>query len=153
MRARSRLRRTNRANRHTRWARSAPLREGPAVCFASEHALAHNALEILTVPGFAEGLREAAELLAIDEALAERDFLRAADFQALPRFDSLHEVGGGEQRSVGAGVEPCDTAPEDLDTQRATLEIGTVDVRDLELAAGRGAEAARNTHAAGVIEI
>jgi hypothetical protein len=43
---------------------------------------------------------------------------------------------------VGAGVEPREAAAHLLDVEVAALEIGAVDVGDLELAARRGLERA-----------
>src|SRR5262245_34716572 len=133
MHARSKPRRTSRANRCTPRARSVLLREEPEEYFASKHALIHDALEILAVAGFAEGAGEGGELLTIDEALAERDLLRAADFQALTCLDGLDEVGRSEERSVCASVEPRDAASQNLYAQLAAREIGTIDVCDFEL--------------------
>ena len=42
---------------------------------------------------------------------------------------------GVEQGIVRAGIEPRGAAPEPLDVQVAELEIGAVQVRDLEFAA------------------
>ena len=59
------------------------------------------------------------------------------DLVTLTSFDGFDEVGDVAQAVVGTGVEPGETAPEQLNTQVAALEIGLVDAGNSQLAAGR----------------
>src|SRR6202042_2492593 len=52
-----------------------------------------------------------------------------------------------------AGVEPGEAAAERLDMGRALLQVPAVDVGDLELAAGRGRDRARDLDDAAVVEV
>ena len=100
--------------------------------------LAHDALEILSVPALQQRLGEAAQLGGADQPHLEGDLLDAGDLQALALLDRLHEGRGVEQRVARAGVEPGKAAAQAFDVQAAVLEIEPVEVGDLELAAGDG---------------
>src|ERR1700747_1401241 len=117
MHAHSTLRRRPPGYRCTREARGASPRGAPAGSFASENTLADEALEIVAVAGLAERACQTSKLMLIDEALAVRDLFGAPDLKTLPCLDRLDEVCGSEERAMGAGVEPCDAPPEDLDAQ------------------------------------
>src|SRR4029078_570890 len=52
-------------------------------------------------------------------------------------LEDLNEMARLDERGMGAGVEPGEPAAAHFDEQIATLHIGTVDVGDLELSAGR----------------
>src|SRR2546423_7308634 len=95
-----------------------------------------NAEKVRAVFAFSSLIGEAMELRRIDEFLCKRDLLNAGHLQALALFQRLDEDGAGEERVVGAGVEPGDAAAHALDLERAALEICAVDVGDLVLAAG-----------------
>ena len=57
-------------------------------------------------------LSEVAELTRVDVAHPIGHFLDARDLESLPLLDDAHEVGGVEQRVVGAGVQPGGAAAE-----------------------------------------
>src|SRR5206468_5573079 len=61
----------------------------------------------------------------------------ARHHQTLALLDRLDVVVRLQQRLVGAGIEPRDTARQLFDVQLTAFEIGAVDVGDLELAPGR----------------
>jgi hypothetical protein len=98
---------------------------------------AGNGLEILAIAAFRGFLGDPLERLKRDVALPQRDLFGAGDAQALALFEDLDEMAGLDQRGMRAGIEPGKAAAEHLDIQIAALEIGVVDVRDLDLAAGR----------------
>ena len=75
-----------------------------------------------------------------DIAEPQRDLLRAGDPQALALLEDLDEMARLDKRGMRAGVEPGKAAAEHLDMEIAALEIGAVDVGDLELAARRRLE-------------
>jgi hypothetical protein len=62
-------------------------------------------------------------------------------------------VRGGQQRIVGAAVQPGHAASEQIDGQLAAHQIGAIDVGDLELAARRRHQAARDVDDAAVVEV
>jgi hypothetical protein len=49
-------------------------------------------------------------LLGIDESAQKGDLLEAGDLQALSAFHDAHELGGLQQRFMGPGVEPGESA-------------------------------------------
>ena len=73
-----------------------------------------------------------------DEAHPPGDLLRTPDLQALTLLDGADEVAGGHEVVDGAGVQPGRTAGQDLDLEVTALQVGAVDVGDLQFAAGRG---------------
>ena len=73
----------------------------------------------------------------VDEAHAPGDFLGTADLEPLPLLDGFDERGSLQQRLVRPGVQPGGAAAEDVHGQRAVGEIGEIQIRDLQLAAGR----------------
>ena len=85
--------------------------------------------EILPVSRALHRLGKPQQLFGVDEALGERDFLRAGDFQALALLDDVDELRGLEQRFMRAGIEPGVAAAEPLDMKFAALEIPLVDDR------------------------
>src|SRR5271165_239403 len=91
--------------------------------------------QVFAVAALGVALRERVELLARDVTEPQRDFLETGDPQSLPLLEDLHEVARFDERSMGAGVEPGEAAAENLYEQVAALEIGAVDVGDLEFAA------------------
>ena len=54
--------------------------------------LVDNVLQVGTVAAFEQGLGYLPQLLRVDESHAVGHLLDAADFQALPFFNDLHEV-------------------------------------------------------------
>src|SRR5205823_13413774 len=70
--------------------------------------------------------------------------LDAGDHESLALLDRLDERGRLQQRLVRSRVEPRDPAAELLDVELPAPEVRRVDVRDLELAAGRGRETRRD---------
>ena len=62
----------------------------------------------------------------IDPVLVEADFFETGDFQALPSFDDLYEVGRGSQVFMTSGIKPCSTTTEQFDGQLVQFEIGSV---------------------------
>ena len=87
------------------------------------------------------------KLVERDVTQPQRDLLGAGDAHALPLLQDLDEMAGFDQRGVGAGIEPRKAAAEHLDKQIAALEIGAVDVGDLQFAALRRLELGRDVDA------
>ena len=69
------------------------------------------------------------------QPLAEGDFFRAGDLEALALLDGGDELAGFEQAIVGTGVEPGIAAAHDLDIELALFEVAAVEVGDFEFAA------------------
>src|SRR5437667_11812646 len=84
------------------------------------------ALEIFSVAGFSVEPSEPQQLGGVDEALAEGDFLDAADLLAGALFEHAHEFRGLEQRVVRPGVEPGIATAETFDAELAGGEVGLV---------------------------
>ena len=99
--------------------------------------------QVLAVAVLGQRLGKRLELFGRDPALAEGDFLRAGDLEALALLDGGDELAGFEQAVVGAGVEPGVAAAHDLDVELAFFEVEAVEVGDLEFATRRGLEVAR----------
>ena len=93
------------------------------------------------------------ELFRRDPALAEGDFFRAGNLEALAFFNGRDELAGFEQAIVGAGVEPGIAATHDFDVELSLLEVEAVEVGDLEFAAGRGLEVAGQIDDLVVVEV
>ena len=91
--------------------------------------------QILAVAAFRRALRQLVKRLERNVAQPQRDFLRAGNSQSLALLEDLHEVAGLDQRGVRAGVEPGKAAAQHLDEEIAAIEIGAIDVGDLEFAA------------------
>src|SRR5690606_37653672 len=83
----------------------------------------------------------------------EGDLLRAGDTEALAALQRADEFRGFDERIRRAGVEPGIAAAEAFDIERAALEIGEIDVGDLELAAGRWLELAGDLDDLRIVEI
>ena len=79
----------------------------------------------MPVAGVFHRLGKPQQLLGVDEALAEGDFLGAGDLQALALLDDVDELRCLEQRFMRAGVEPGIAAAEALGMQFAALR-GTI---------------------------
>ena len=94
--------------------------------------------QVLAVGGPEEELPPGDQLVPVDEALEVGDLVQAGDLKPLPVLDRAHEFGGLQQAVVRAGVEPRIAPAHSLDVEVAALEIGLVDVGDLQLAPGRG---------------
>ena len=73
---------------------------------------------------------------------------------SLPLLDGLDEVRSLEQRLVGAGVEPGDAAPEQLDVQLAPLQVGPRFTSVISSSPrAEGARSARDLEHAVVVEV
>jgi hypothetical protein len=97
-----------------------------------------NSVQILAVAALAKFVGASTQSGQVDEALMERDLLRAGDFEALPLLENPYELGRLEQGIRCAGIEPGETAPHLLEREPTFLEIDPVEVGNLQLAAGGG---------------
>ena len=82
----------------------------------------------------------------VREVLPVRDLLETSDLEPLSVLDGGDEVGGVQQTVMGAAVEPCDTAAENLNAKPTLLEVHQVQVCDLEFAALRRSKRASDIH-------
>ena len=98
--------------------------------------------DVLAVRRLRQRLPERQALVGVDEPGYQRDLLQAGDAHALPVFQHLDELAGLQQRIVGAGVQPGETAPEVDQRGLALLHVDVVQVGDLQLAAGAGLQVA-----------
>src|SRR5207253_7765112 len=89
----------------------------------------------------------------IDPSGTKRDFLQTSDFQSLPAFDRFDEIASLQQGFVRARIQPGETASHYFYRQAALFEVCAVDVRDLELAAGRRLQLAGNGNYVVVVKI
>ena len=121
---------------------------------ATLRTIVHTAIELIEARYGALGVRgtdhELIEFIyeGIDEptrqkigSLPQGDFLGASDTQALTLLQDLDEMAGFDQRGMRAGIEPGKAAAEHLHIEIAAIEIGLVDVGDLDLAARRRLDA------------
>src|SRR5436190_23806198 len=90
--------------------------------------------QILSVAALGRTLRKLVELIDADVAQPQGNFLNAGDSETLSFLENLHEMAGFHQCFVGPGVEPGKATAEHLDIKIATIEVGAVDVGDLDLA-------------------
>src|SRR5207247_785456 len=102
------------------------------------------AQQVLAVGVVPHRLRDGHDIVRRDVPHAVRDLLDAGDHESLALLDGLDERGRLQQRLVRSRVEPRDPAAELLDVELPAPEVRRVDVRDLELAAGRGRETRRD---------
>lgn len=59
------------------------------------------------------------EVSGVDEAHPERHFFWARDLNALPFLDGLDKCCGLMKGTVGTGVEPCESAVDELNVKAA----------------------------------
>src|ERR1700676_363933 len=79
--------------------------------------------QIPAITAFLQWLSQRDDLIPVDEALPERDFLQAGDLHSLPGFEGLHEARRFDQRIYGAGIEPGKASPHPLDVESLGREI------------------------------
>src|SRR6476619_359493 len=99
------------------------------------------------------GIDRTLQAVRIDEALSKGDFFGAGDLQALPLLEHASELARFEHAFRCAGVEPRNSSAHQLDGKLTFLEIGAIDIGDLEFAACARAQASCNVHDLLVIEI
>ena len=99
------------------------------------------------------GRRQAPRAAHVDPPVAEGDLLKTSDRQRLPVLDGAHELRRFQQAVAGSGVEPCETAPEPLNPERACFEVGAVDIGDLKLPARRRFQRRRDVERAVVVDV
>src|SRR5580658_9053300 len=109
--------------------------------------------QVLGVARLAELRDVRLEPRLVDPALAPCDLLHAGDLETLTVLDHMDELGGIEERVVRPRVQPGRAPPEDLGVQEARIEVEAVQVRDLELAALGGLQAARARDGLAVVEV
>src|ERR1700730_1525352 len=90
--------------------------------------------QVRSVPGFCERTGKALELPGVYVARPERNLLGSVDLQSLTSLDRLDERGCLKKRLMRTSIQPSRPTSEDLDPERAPLEVHAIDVRDLELA-------------------
>src|SRR4051794_29052216 len=110
-------------------------------------------MEIAGIVAVAERDRRRLELLCIDEAHVERNLFGAAHLEALALLQRANEFGGLDQAFRRSGVEPGVATSEQLDRQRAALEIDAIDVGDFELATCRGLEIGGDVDDLRIVEV
>src|SRR5262249_6416505 len=109
--------------------------------------------EVLAVLVLLHRVGERLELLPVDVAHPEGDLLHAGDLEALTSLHDLDEAGRALERLVGSGIEPGETPTEHLDVELAGLEIGAIDIGDLQLTARGRTEAGGDVQHAVVVEV
>jgi hypothetical protein len=70
------------------------------------------------------------KLCCVHPAIAPGDFFQAGNLESLVVLDGADELGGLEERFVGAGVEPGVAAAEEFDMEVTAFEVGAVDAGD-----------------------
>src|SRR5690606_12529028 len=98
--------------------------------------------QVVAVAGLAQWFCALDKLGVGEESLSPGDLFGGADLVALAGLQRADEVRGVVEGVEGAGVQPGGAAGEDLDLQLALLQVATVEVGDLQLAADRGAQLA-----------
>src|SRR6185312_1751943 len=109
--------------------------------------------EILTVGSFAEAFAKIDQLVPSDKSLQECKLLGTTDALALAPLKRAHKGCGLHQAIVGASVEPGKAPTHLFHAELPALQIGLVDVGDLQLAASRRLEVRRDVHDLLVIKI
>ena len=102
--------------------------------------------QVLSVLVLEHRLGQLAHTFFGNPAVAVGDVLEAGHLQALAFLDDLHKGGSLGEAVVGAGVEPGETAAEDLHFQLAGVEELLVHGGDLQLAAGAGLDGLGHLH-------
>lgn len=110
-------------------------------------------LQMPSVRAFSIGFRAFHELFLVNEPIDISNLFRCRNDDALAVLDVFEEVCHLQKRGYGPGVQPGESAAEDLHVQQAVLQIHFVECGDLELAAGRGLHFVRPLRHAGRIEI
>src|SRR5262245_57405997 len=112
-----------------------------------------DAEQVTAIGAGLHGARQPREIARRDVAHAVGDLLQTGDHQTLTLLDGLNVARRLHQRFVRAGVEPCDAARQLFDVQLSLVEVGPIDVGDLELAARRWSQPGRDVHHLIVVEI
>ena len=94
--------------------------------------------EVLAVAVLEHGLGELGHLLFAYPSLAVGDAFEAGYLEALALLKHFDVDAGFGEGVVGAGVEPCKTARQDLHLEFAVVEEFLIDSGDLEFASGGG---------------
>ena len=68
-------------------------------------------------------------------AVAEGNFFKAGDLEALVVLDGANKLRGFQQGFVGAGVKPGVATPEDFDVKITCFHVSAVDAGDFQLTA------------------
>ena len=107
----------------------------------------------MAIAALGAALGKLAKMIKGDIAEPQRDLLGTCHTGSLPFLQNLDEVARLSERGMGAGVEPREAAPQDLNKQLATLHIHPIDISNLELAAGRWFERRGNSNHIIVVEV
>ena len=91
--------------------------------------------QIAAVIRLAQGLAEFEQLLAVDEAFGEGDFLGAGDAKALTLLERADEVCRFNEGVGCAGIEPDIAASQKFDIKLAFCQVGGIDVCDFQFPA------------------
>src|SRR3990172_2369011 len=119
----------------------------------SEHLAAGELPQVLAVTRLAERGGASLQLAVVDPTLPPGDLLGTGNFETLPLLDRGDERAGLEERIVRSGVEPRVTAPQELHREPLLLEVETVEIGDLQLAARRGLDPTRKLDHVLVVEV
>src|SRR6476661_6937475 len=120
---------------------------------SSSNRLVRYTSKVGRIVGLPKLLDCSAKLRFVDESGAPGDFLRTSNLRSLSPFKGADERGCLEKTVGGPGVEPCIAATHHLDPKLSLIKIGSIDVGNLQLAACRRFDVARNIDDLLVVEI
>ena len=101
-------------------------------------AFAEQSQQVLTVTILGQRLRQFLQLRVTNKTVAPGNLFHAGHFQSLTPLQRRNELAGFKQAVVGSGIEPGVTTLHDLHIELALVQIGLIDSRDFQFAAGAG---------------
>ena len=107
----------------------------------------------MPITALAKGSRKYAEVVGRYPALTPGNLFETPDLLTLPLFDGGDELSGVEKGVEGSGIEPGKAPSEQLHLEGRTLQIQTVEIRNLQLAARGRLHGFGELDHAGVVEI
>src|SRR5579883_2775922 len=107
---------------------------------AFEPVIFKKSKQVFSITVFRQRFGQLLQLFLINEAHPIGDLFGAANLHSLALLNRFDKHRGMQQRVVCSGVEPSESAPQNLDRETALFKIGPVEVGNLKLAAWRRLE-------------
>src|ERR1043166_3099393 len=100
-----------------------------------------------------ETIRLCRELINRNPSFDKCDFLGTSNHLALPVLDGPHKFACLEKAIVRSGIQPRKSTPKLLDPQLSQIQIGPINVGDLEFSSARRLQRSCNIYNRAIIEI